>query len=147
MKQEITEKQFRDLIRRATGTDTRDMPQSTAVVLLEHALVKALLQKTEQRRELRRLNESVKYINSLILANLELESEVCALSALLDGDDEENSDTDPSELNSCCAHDLNLQRPEDNFPVNNVPSPTMEEAYKEWDLANRYPSLQPRKVG
>ncbi len=113
---------------------------------LEEALVKVLTQKSEMRRELRRLNESTKYINSIVAENSSLKEELCCLYEMLDRDGEEHTDTDPSELNSCCPHDLNLVKAEDNFPVNNVPSPTIEQAYNEWDMRTRFGTLGPRKV-
>lgn len=127
MKPELTIKQHCDIIRRVIGNpDT--MSKETIIFLLEHALVKALGKNSEQRRELRRLNQSVRYIKALETQVQSLENEVNSLVELLDRDDEENNDTDPAPA-----------------PIN-VVSQTISQSYEDWDLATRFPSLKPRVV-
>jgi hypothetical protein len=94
---------------------------------------------SNQRRELRRLNASQFKVKFLESRNRELEQEVLSLATLLDRDDEENADTDPSQIlispgephpdlgpiemwdtkpqcsvKNCKQHNVE----EDNFPVN-----------------------------
>lgn len=150
MKQEhLTYEQEQNLIARAIGVPSSSLKDKGIITNysqgLERALVKALCKNTEMRRELRRLNQSVRHINALEAQVAAQNDEINCLIELLDREDEEDrADTDPAELQVCCPHDLNIVKPEDNFPVNNVPSPTMEQAYNEWDMRTRYPNLIPR---
>ena len=72
------------------------------------------------RKETRRLNEQVKYVRSL-------EAEILVLRTLLEREDGENADTDPSQL---------------------VPVPVGEdvktESYDDWDMRTRFGSGGPR---
>ena len=128
MKQVLTFEQKQKLITRAVSGYT-SANGDVYIDALEDALIKSLLKGTEQRRELRRLNQSVRHINALEAQVREQESDISTLEGLLDREDNEDSsvaDTDPA------------------------PSPeisAMEEAYKEWDFRTRYPNLAPRKVG
>lgn len=122
---------------------------------LEDALIEKVEQCRRQRRELRRLNNSVRYINAVDVKNQVLVSEVLVLSELLDRENAEDADTDPSALAPT----------EDNFPTqqangnNNVQIGTavsvnqtagvirgLNENYNEWDMRTRYPKLNIRGV-
>lgn len=137
----ITIEQKQKLLRRAV--DGLSSANGDAYIdALEDALVKALVQRTSQRKELQRLNQQVRFINSLVAHNDKLQDDVETLIAVLDREDSEQSDTDPTQLTVV----------EDNFPTNqvnaisvnqsggiNVGAPTpVTESYDAWDMRTRY---------
>lgn len=125
-----TYEQEMNLIARAIGIPSSSMKEKGIITnysqALENALVKALLKNTEQRRELRRLNQGVRHVKSLEDQVRYLQAEIEVLNELLDREDEENSNTDPA------------------------PAPTeskeTSEAYANWDMRTRYPDLKPRSA-
>lgn len=127
MKQVLTFEQENKLISRAVGFDVTGLAPHEYGSAVKKALVKSLLKETGQRRELRRLNQSVRHINALEAQVAEGQREISTLIALLERDDEESekADTDPAP------------------PENN----NQDEAYNAWDMQTRYPNLAPRKVG
>ncbi len=135
------------ILRELTNQNKEDCEDAKALVNYAESLEDALVEKVEQcmrmRKELRRLNQSVRYINAIDTQNQVLVSEIITLSELLDRDNAENADTDPSKL----------APEEDNFPTSvasvgqtggiTVGSVQvgLNESYNEWDLRTRFTNV------
>lgn len=136
------------ILRELTRLNKEECEDVDSVLSYVERLEDALVEKVElcqrQRKELRRLNMSVRYINSVDVQNQVLMSEVIVLNELLDNEKVENADTDPSRL----APD------EDNFPTATAVSVNqsggicaggvtvgLNESYNEWDMRTRYTNI------
>lgn len=138
MKQELTYEQEEKLIGRAVGYSVIGLSPHEYGTSVKKALVKALLKNTEYRRELRRLNQTVRHVKALEEQNTVLEQEVACLTDLLDKEDEENADTDPAPP-EFVAVSVNQS--------GGITTGVMQESYNEWDMRTRYPNLIPRGDG
>ena len=143
----VTESDKNKIISRATGVSAKDtgMELGTYVMLLENALVQSVLNRTNQRRELNRLNQQVRHINEVSLANSVLVQEVVALNELLDRKEEEDKDTDPSQL---CVGDGNTMIGGNTNVIatlNNGAEDPEAARYAEWDMKTRYHANKPRR--
>ncbi len=80
-------------------------PVEEYILKLENALVESMLKRGSQRRELRRLNLQGQYVKVLEVAYSAVCDELTVIKKLLENDELETRDTDPTDL-KCIGADI-----------------------------------------
>lgn len=140
---ELSVFQFSEIIRKAIGFTKKQSQEITDpdyVLALEEALVKSRLKQTEQRKELRRLNQKVMYINDVNSRNKYLASENAALEDLLEKAEERDTEFDELQHEEITAVETPIAIRNSSRP----PSPEINESYHDWDMRTRFPAPQKR---
>ncbi len=141
MKTEITSEEKKKLISRACPKIREAMDFEDEIEILKEALVKSLLKNMVYRHELRRLNQSVQYMNDVRDRNLYLASIIDDYEETLH---EMSRDTDPGELTEEITKVETPNAIKSSIPPKDDGAP---DSYREWDFRTRYPYLPKRAVG